>query len=110
MRDVPRLDDRRQTIDPVIVTTESQLKRLINNAVQEALERVEMVVPDAEDLVDMKGILALAGPHFTEDWMYDHAVKLGFGIKFSHKKLLFSKRKFLAYVNGQYRHKRWGGK
>ena len=95
--------------DPVIVTTESQLERLLEKAVRRVLENVEMSIPDSEDLTDMKGILELAGPELSQTWMYNNAVKLGFGVKLSHRKLRFSKRRFLAYINGRYRPKPLGG-
>ena len=103
MRKLSTLDDRRQPVDPVIVTTESRLERLIERAVRRALERTDMAIPDSDDLVDMKGILEVAGKEFKQSWMYRNGVKLGFGIKPSGGKLLFSKRKFLAYINGRYR-------
>jgi hypothetical protein len=95
--------------DPVIVTTESQLEKLLEKAVRRVLQNVDLTVPDGDDLTDMDGILGLAGPTFDKQWMYRHAVKLGFGIKVSHRKLLFSKRKFFAYLNGRYRTKTFGG-
>ena len=76
---------------------------------RELLAELDLHPYEGDDLTDMEGILEFAGPQFDRIWMYQKAVKLGFGIKLSPGRLRFSKSKFRAYIDGCYRTKPLGG-
>lgn len=87
--------------DPVIVTTESQLERIIDRAVARALQHQNAVLPPEDDLIGIDEAMKLI-PGVSKDWMYRNAAKLKIGRKLSYKKLVFSKTAILLYTRGHY--------